>query len=171
MRTATQRTTYSRGSRDLPYLITISVFLIFWQWINNFCKSLCASDIWFWACSTIAFLTQRQNKHKCSRWCFVSRAPFRVGVYFLNRPANLPGGRTVPDTIFVKKGKKVFVCKHMCIHLPPPTHTRTQKSEIVCISMLVIILGWNLFCSFYSSVFSNFPEQTGNKYVRSLFLN
>lgn len=41
------------------YLITISVFLIFWQWIRSFCRSLCASDIWFCALSRMAFLEDR----------------------------------------------------------------------------------------------------------------
>lgn len=70
-------------ARETPsYLITISVFLIFWQWINNFCKSLCASVIWFWACSTTAFL-HKQNKHKWLCWCFarvISIVTFRVRI-------------------------------------------------------------------------------------------
>lgn len=65
-----QSTSVGEMRRDLSYLITISVFLIFWQWINNFCKSLCASDIWFWACSTIAFLTEKQSKRKSLCWGF-----------------------------------------------------------------------------------------------------
>lgn len=65
-----QSTSVGEMRRHLSYLITISVFLIFWQWINNFCKSLCASDIWFWACSTIAFLTEKQSKREWLCWGF-----------------------------------------------------------------------------------------------------
>lgn len=36
--------------------MTISIFFNFWQYVSNFCRSLCASVIWFWACSTTAFL-------------------------------------------------------------------------------------------------------------------